>query len=263
MGKQLFTLLVLGIFFFTGFNLDARNFRFGMTLEERNHRLMIVSIDRKSKSFEAGLRRGDFLLGINGKRISSMEDLKRILDRIGNRSLFYISRSGYKKEILIQFQEDFIYDAGNGNYNIGLSIEEIADGLYVREVEKASPAYEGGIDQGDIIVGANGYRISKVQHLKRVLDYHTEGELVLYVKRENQRYKARVTMNPDFQSRSGKSGGNIQKPESSQERKAPPPRKDPVGKTGGRSSDERAPAAKPEGGQSDYDRLLEKFATDS
>ncbi|MFC1744100.1 PDZ domain-containing protein [Candidatus Riflebacteria bacterium] len=226
----------------------AGRFHFGLTVEERNHRLMIVAIDRRSKSFESGLRRGDFILGINGRRINDIRDLKRILSRLGNKSLFYISRKGYKKEILIQFKEDFIYDAGRGNYNIGLSVEEIKEGLFIKEVNPASVAFEGGLNSGDIIVGANGYRVRKVQHLKLVLDQYTEGELLLYIKRKGRKFKTRLTM-------------TAMKPKSREisERSAPSSR--PVVKK--KTKEKRKSTGEQKSGKTDYDKLLEKFATDS
>lgn len=242
--------------------LEAKAYRFGLTVEERNHRLMVVALDRKSKAFEAGLRRGDWILGINGRRINDLRDLKETLNRLGNKSLFYISRAGYKKEILIQFQEDFIYDAGTGSYNIGLAVEEINDGLFVRQVEKPSVAYEGGLDAGDIIVGANGYRISKVQHLRMVLEDHTQGELVLYIKRDGKRFKTRLAMNPDFRTRKSQpsnragSDGLFEEPKSAPAKKNTPPTAAPK------------PAAPTDGGSrdgdaSEYDKLLQRFSTDS
>ncbi|MDE5872937.1 MAG: trypsin-like peptidase domain-containing protein, partial [Lachnospiraceae bacterium] len=82
-------------------------------------------------------------------------------------------------------------------YNIYGSMEEAVDtptGVYVNEVTKGSPAYKGGLKEGNIITAFDGQSVSKADDLTNLLQYYEAGETVelkILVEKDNE-YKERT-----------------------------------------------------------------------
>ncbi len=83
-----------------------------------------------------------------------------------------------------------------GGYPIGISIG--ADGLIVqgrRPVRTADgdvdPAADSGIDNGDIIVSANGKKVATLYHLKKAIE-EADGAVTLTLKRADRTFQAQI-----------------------------------------------------------------------
>ena len=77
-------------------------------------------------------------------------------------------------------------------YNIYGSMGETDDtptGVYVNEVTKGSPAYKGGLKEGNIITAFDGQTVSKADDLTSLLQYYEAGETVelkILVEKDNE-----------------------------------------------------------------------------
>lgn len=71
----------------------------------------------------------------------------------------------------------------------------VSHGLYVQEVERNSPAAQGGIQRGDIVIQIDGVPLDEDHSLVNVLMRHKVGdEVMVVVFRGGQRQDVKVTL---------------------------------------------------------------------
>ncbi|MCH2449147.1 MAG: trypsin-like peptidase domain-containing protein [Gracilimonas sp.] len=75
-------------------------------------------------------------------------------------------------------------------------------GLFVTEVNKSGPAYEGGIMPGDVIVQIGEERVTSEMHAWALMREYEEGEkMELHLVRENRKYKTSMNLRKRVQGR--------------------------------------------------------------
>ncbi len=68
---------------------------FGFTFEEKEKQIIITDVDNNSLAMHAGLRKGDRILSVNRKKITSATQVKKILDN--NKSVLLLIQRGQNK----------------------------------------------------------------------------------------------------------------------------------------------------------------------
>jgi serine protease Do len=75
-------------------------------------------------------------------------------------------------------------------------------GLFVTEVNKSGPAYEGGVMPGDVIVQIGEERVTSEMHAWALMREYEEGEkMELHLVRENRKYKTSMNLRKRVQGR--------------------------------------------------------------
>ena len=132
-------------------------------------------IEPSSPAQGVGLKRGDLIVAVNGKKVQNWLDLDKLLrENAGKEVTLTVIRNG--KELTLKFK---------------LSYDIVSKGLgilpplppKVGEVQKDSPAAQVGLKRGDLIVAVNGKKIQTWWDLKREVQASEGKPLKLLVKR--------------------------------------------------------------------------------
>ena len=77
---------------------------------------------------------------------------------------------------------------------IGVTVDEVADGVRISDVDPSSPASQAGLRPGDVVVEVDGERVRSARQFSRLIQESPEGRSVaLSVMREGQRQTINVT----------------------------------------------------------------------
>jgi C-terminal processing protease CtpA/Prc len=198
------------------FNLDA------------DEGLVIVDVVDDSPAEDAGLRRKDIIVKINGESISDSKALVKYVGglEIGDEAEVVVLRKGKEKTITVEVGErperdwvgfydgtysvprtytrNFSYSSGSSGY-IGVAIQDLSEqlgeyfgvedgeGVLVTEVYEDSPAAEAGLKAGDVIISVDDESIAETSELQEAISEKEEGdEVVVGYIRKGQKDKATV-----------------------------------------------------------------------
>ena len=147
---------------------------------------LIAEIAPESPAQDAGLREGDVILSVDGRRVGDADALRyRIATKgLEQRAEVEIWRNGARKTLEVVLQAPPEVPPRNttklsGNHLFGgATVENISpavaeelriretSGVVIQETESFSPARRIGLRPGDIIVELNGVRIERVRDLQ-------------------------------------------------------------------------------------------------
>ncbi len=173
---------------------------------------VISDIVRGSPAEKAGFRRGDVVVGIDGKKVKSSQDVVLYVRNklMGETVSLEIYRDGRKETIKVKLGEipgkgdapkaSRTPDSGRSpreSTRIGATVSEITpelrelyglsseEGLVVTSVERSSIAGELGLQQGDQILEVNRKKVTTVSDWESIMDRGPK-TFVLLVQREGQ-----------------------------------------------------------------------------
>jgi len=168
----------------------------------------VTAVQPNSPAQKAGLLQGDVILAVNGKLTSKVTSLQQIIaeskpNRVVKLTLF---RKGKKRELPVKLgknptQKSASKSTPEGSHKdldlvsvtpkivtqFGLSVQS---GVFVRQIEAESSAFEAGLRRGDVILGVNQkpvrqpgevYRELKKGKKKLTLLLVTRGERQLFI----------------------------------------------------------------------------------
>ncbi|MDQ7081875.1 MAG: Do family serine endopeptidase [Aquificota bacterium] len=169
--------------------------------------IIIAQVIKGSPADRAGLKVGDIIVALNGKKMDSVRDLQIAIMRTrpGTVVTLTVIREGKKKEIKVKIGElpergkprprDF---EGEG---LGLTLRDLtpqerakvgADGVLVVGVVPGSLAHRSGLRPGDVIMRVNYRKVRTVQEFNRLIENFREmgkKKILLLVRRgENNIY---------------------------------------------------------------------------
>ncbi|PLX73288.1 MAG: peptidase, partial [Desulfuromonas sp.] len=145
---------------------------------------------------EAGIRRGDVLLRINGKEIRGVRELQLMVASapLDENLEVTVLRDGEEFTLSVQVAKRDEYVAGqhpeqkeSAKAVIGLKVGPVdaEQGAQVLEVEAGSPAAEAGVRAGDIVLAVNRVEIDGPAAFARETEKIASGEnIVLLIKRD-------------------------------------------------------------------------------
>lgn len=180
----------------------------GITVQDLDHELaqalhlppthtqgaVITKVQPQSPADQAGLKPGDVVLAINGRKIKGSTDVRNIvgLARIGEEVNIEISRKGENlvrdariaapKRVAIEGESVHPKFAGV----ILRNVDEEETGVLIEKIHTASYLYQSGVRPGDRITTANGQRVQTVEDLQRIV--RGRRELLLNFQREDQSF---------------------------------------------------------------------------
>lgn len=140
---------------------------------------VVSGVDADSAGARAGLRAGDLIIGINGRRITSASDLttQMALLRVGEMLRVGILRGGNQMTLDAQIADPFegYVDAADISPQFaGTRVSAIVDsshlgsnsGIAVGRVAEDSPAWRSGLREGDVIFQVNRVRVKTLDELR-------------------------------------------------------------------------------------------------
>ena len=128
---------------------------------------------------QAGLKTGDYITAVNGKNIEHFQDLREAIATKAQETLdVTVDRDGQILKLALTPKLD--KSTGAGQVGIYPWIDPV-----VGKVKEGSSAFIAGLQSGDIIVSANGDKITQYMDFVKVL-WSKPGKLVLTVSRDGK-----------------------------------------------------------------------------
>jgi hypothetical protein len=163
----------------------------GLSFTDRDNRLVINNIEEQSALATAGIQRGDVLVSVNDRRISSQRDFWRWIQvtQPGSRIALRVLREGRPQTIFVRYAELFprgyraqrveYDDPGGPRATLGVVLDRNYDrGAMVVRVAPGSPAERAGVRRGDIIVELDGERVGSPEDLIELVTLRQPGDVV-------------------------------------------------------------------------------------
>ncbi len=175
---------------------------FGLTGENG---ALVSEVIKDSPAEKAGLKSGDIILEFDGKKISEMNELPRMVAAtpVGRQLKLKVLREGKQEEIsvVIERLKDSGESIGNGELvqdKLGLSVKDLtkelaaklglkeSKGVAVFEVKPGSLAEGAGISRGDIVREVNGIKVTTVEDYEKAVKAHKKGALMRLLLRRGE-----------------------------------------------------------------------------
>ncbi len=151
--------------------------------------VLINSITEDGPADKSGLKSGDIILEIDGNKVkNSAEVVNKITSYSPDDKIkLKILRKGEKKDITITLgkrpaegEERIPTSKSKDSSWLGLSFEEIKGKVVITDVRYDSPAFEGGLKPGDVIIAINYNEISSVDELNKFIDKHKDEKSFMF-----------------------------------------------------------------------------------
>jgi len=182
-----------------------------MKLKDRTGAL-VNDVFKGDPADKAGLKSGDIIIDINGKKIKDMHELLINIAafRVGEVVTIKILRDGQEKSFTItvaERKEDReIAASRNGSEAFGMTVQEITPeiakhlglsikkGIIVVDVQEGSIADEVGIQQQDIILQVNKVKVESIKEYTREIGKAGDkGGILLLIQRGKARFLVPLT----------------------------------------------------------------------
>lgn len=163
----------------------------------RGNGALIAQVIADSPAAKSGLRQGDVVIALNGKRIDDATDLRNAIGllRVGQELAMRVIRKGEERTITAQIDELVSATIDGGKLHRGLSGvtfsesppgSELGAGIVITQVERQSNAWSAGLRPGDAVVAVNRYRIDSIEDFSRVIS--ASGSLLIRFLRGDNAY---------------------------------------------------------------------------
>jgi S1-C subfamily serine protease len=147
--------------------------RLGLLMAPAPHgELLIIGIRPGSPAERAHLRRGDFIVKIDGQDVPSVDTLKAIIERGPRRdsATLTVWRGGNESERAIFLLPEEQEAELPARPWAGMQIDEVTgQGLVIKSVFPGGPADKVGLQAGDLIVSANGTPLKTLVDAEKLL----------------------------------------------------------------------------------------------
>ncbi|MBI5184349.1 MAG: Do family serine endopeptidase [Nitrospinae bacterium] len=158
---------------------------------------LVGDVVKDSPAEKAGVRRGDVIVEFDGKKVSSMEELPKLVaaTKPGKDAELTTIRDGKRKtfRVVIDKLKDSAETPDVVSKKLGLNVQEItpdladslkldsSEGILVSDVEFGSSAGEAGIRRGDVILEINRKKIKNLAEYEDTLKNAKAGDNILFL----------------------------------------------------------------------------------
>ncbi|RTR26190.1 Do family serine endopeptidase DegQ [Shewanella atlantica] len=159
-----------------GFGLDTQ------------HGGFVDQVMTDSAADKAGIKAGDIITSVNGRKIKSFQELRAKVATMGAGAKveFGLIRDGDEETVTaILGEASQTIEAAAGAVHpmlAGATLENNDDGVEITDIAQNSPAAASGLQKGDVIVGVNRSSIDDLKSLKATLK-DQQGAVALKIKR--------------------------------------------------------------------------------
>jgi S1-C subfamily serine protease len=193
----------------------------GVTFDDQARDLRVFNIDSGSPAFQAGLRRGDQILSIDGRRFGSYSDAVSYIQGRSPRDQLdlVVWRDGREIDLQANLAG---FAQGQGRFEgratsftdqgsrAGLGVvfdDRSSDQILVSQVTQGSPAELAGLRRGDVILSVDGQRMSAYDDVVRYIGERSpEDRVDIQVLRNGRRVNLEASLasrQEVFEDRSG------------------------------------------------------------
>lgn len=177
-----------------------------LKLKELNGAL-VSEVLKGDPADKAGMKAGDIIIEINGKKISDSHELLRIVAScpVGRKIDLKILRDGKEKVFTVTIAErrerSELAEIDQGRKYFGMTVQDITpeiarhlglsdtEGVIVTQVEDGGLASEAGIRPGDVILQVNRVKVSSLKdYLREISRKGSEDSCLLLLKRGNRTF---------------------------------------------------------------------------
>ena len=163
---------------------------------------LVNNVEPDSPAAEAGLKRGDLIVGVDGRNIQDAADLKNTIAAYapGTHIKIAYERDGKNETVRVALAKQS-ENAGRGaaspfegltlenlddKYRYRLRIPNDVEGVLVTEVDSRSEAAEQGVRPGDVIVQVEQQPVTSLSDLSKALKQAKNGLKRVYIYREGR-----------------------------------------------------------------------------
>ena len=170
---------------------------------ETDEGVLIADVTKDGPAEKGGMKRGDVIVEFDGKQVKDMGGLLSMVAKtpIGKKVEIVAIRDGKKKKFKVKIEErtDDARMAGisqpETEENFGLTVQELTPelaeslslegqkGVVISGVKRGSPAYEEGLERGDLIQEIEHETIENLDDYRRVMEKMESKEQILMVVR--------------------------------------------------------------------------------
>jgi len=153
--------------------------------ELKDHRgAVITQVEPRSPADQSGLRPGDIVTHINGRKVKDAGTLRNTIGllRVGQTVSLKLLREGRVKTLHIKIEETVVKNLLGEKLHGHLTGATLADieegsrlygrikGVLVGAVERGSPAWRAGLRANDVITSVNRKEVSSVKEMQQVMN---------------------------------------------------------------------------------------------
>ncbi|MFQ5914820.1 MAG: Do family serine endopeptidase [Nitrospinota bacterium] len=162
----------------------------------------VSGVARAGPAETAGIRKGDVIVEFNGRPIREKQELLKWVAtaRPGSRARLKVFRKGRRLEVAVYVRaaKDGRVVTNRASRQLGLQVTPMTGrlarrmrldrprGVVVSSVQDGSPAQEGGLQEGDVILEINRRPVRDVNDYRRLIRRAAEEKSVLLLIRRNQ-----------------------------------------------------------------------------
>lgn len=160
---------------------------------DENYGALITGVEENSPAAKAGLKRGDLIISINGKKIESASELKNTIGSYAPKKVVNIKFLRDKKistaNVTLATLDSKVV-TGEFGYK-GMKLSEITsaykqqfnitiEGVLVEEVDQNSEAFDSGIRKDDIIIQIENTEIRSLDEFKKATASKSKKRFFIY-----------------------------------------------------------------------------------
>ncbi|MBE0513513.1 Do family serine endopeptidase [Sulfurimonas sp.] len=160
---------------------------------DENYGALITGVEENSPAAKAGLKRGDLIISVNGKKIESASELKNTIGSYAPQRVVNIKFLRDKKIDIVNVTLatlDSKVVAGEFEYK-GMKLSEITpaikqqlgltiEGILVKEVDQNSEAFNSGVRKNDIIIQVENKEIANLDEFKKATASKSKKRFFIY-----------------------------------------------------------------------------------
>ncbi|GAA0787374.1 MULTISPECIES: Do family serine endopeptidase DegQ [Pseudomonadati] len=156
---------------------------------ETQHGAFVNEVVPDSAAANAGIKAGDIIISVNGRKIKSFQELRAKVATMGAgvKVEFGIIRDGDNKTVKATLGKADSVEAAAGALHPmlqGATLQTGNKGVEITDVAQGSPAAMSGLQKGDFIVGINRTPIKDLKTFKALLEKQ-QGSVALKILRDN------------------------------------------------------------------------------
>ncbi len=160
---------------------------------------LVVDVTKGSAAEKAGLKRGDLIIEVNGKKIEDANELKTVIGSYPPNKEVEIKYERNKKVYTTKVklgERPGTAESLNSESSLGIEAQNLderirkmynipsdVEGVFVRDVKEGSKAEKAGIKPGDVIIQIEDMEIKNIDDLKKAVKKYKPPYRV-YVKRQ-------------------------------------------------------------------------------
>ncbi|MCF8061256.1 MAG: PDZ domain-containing protein, partial [Deltaproteobacteria bacterium] len=160
---------------------------------------LVADVTPGGPAEKAGIRRGDVIVGFDGKEVKKMSELPLMVGStpVGKEVEVAVIRNGREKTIEVELgkldEETPAREEVETRTDLGMVVEEVSpeiarrfgldqdEGLVVVQVEANSPAGEAGIRPGDLILEIDRKIVRNLSDYQETISKYDEGDTILFL----------------------------------------------------------------------------------